>query len=126
MELKVTFPEKLNISADYKGFKILADIGEGSDHNAPRPMDLFLASLATCASSYILGFCRNRNIPTDNISVSAEYEIDENTHLVKKINYKINIPADFPEKYKGALPHVMEKCHVARHFKFPPEINVEI
>ena len=46
----------------------------GGNGSAPPPFDLFLASLATCAGIYVLGFCEKRSIPHDGIRLEQRWE----------------------------------------------------
>ena len=51
----VTFPGGKRVDAEYDGFTIKTDQSPkgGGEGSAPQPFDLFLASIATCAGSWI-------------------------------------------------------------------------
>ena len=88
------------------------------------PYELFLASIGTCAGIYVKSFCDNRNIPTDNIKIIQSAEFDEETGLPLSIKLDINLPADFPEKYKEAVISVAELCKVKKTMASPPVFEV--
>jgi putative redox protein len=57
----------------------------GGGGSAPTPFWLFLASLGTCAGIYVLGFCRQRGLPTDGIRLVRRVERDPATHMVSSV-----------------------------------------
>ncbi len=44
--------------------------------------------------------------------------------MVAKISLDIQLPPDFPEKYKDALINAANLCAVKKHLLNPPEIEV--
>lgn len=71
MEMTVSFPGGARVDAQFGSYTVQTDQpphagGEGS---APAPFSLFLASIATCAGVYVLGFCRQRGLPTEGIRI---------------------------------------------------------
>lgn len=127
MNMEISFPGGARVDAAYQDFVIKSDQpphggGEGS---APTPFALFLASLGTCAGIYVLGFCRQRGIPTEDIRLRQSIEFDPITRLVERVNLDIDLPPGFPEKYASALVRSAEQCAVKKHLEKPPEINVQ-
>jgi ribosomal protein S12 methylthiotransferase accessory factor len=96
--------------------------GEGSE---PEPFELFLASLATCAGVYVLGFCQARSIPTDGIELAQHHEFDAETHRLSHVRIEISVPSSFPAKYVPALERVAAKCTVKRVIQDAPEFAIE-
>jgi putative redox protein len=43
---------------------------------------------------------------------------------VEKINLDIQVPPEFPEKYKAALIRSASQCAVKKHLENPPVIEV--
>jgi putative redox protein len=127
MEMTITFPGGARVDAAFGPYTVKTDQppqggGEGS---APTPFALFLASIGTCAGIYVLGFCRQRGLPTDGIRVTQDLEVDRATGLVGRIRLDIHVPADFPEKYREALIRSAEQCAVKKHLEHPPEFAVQ-
>jgi ribosomal protein S12 methylthiotransferase accessory factor len=125
--LTVTFPGGKRVTASYDGFEIVTDqsLKNGGQASAPEPFDLFLASLATCAGIYVLGFCQKRNIPHDGIKLVQSWERDEKTRRMTVIRIKIDVPPEFPEKYHSALVRAAGQCAVKKTMESPPEFVVE-
>lgn len=126
MDMIVTFPGGLKVDADYKGFTVKTDQpgGAGGENTAPSPFDLFFHSIGTCAAFYVLSFCRERDIPTDNIRVILTTERDSETRMVTKINIDIQLPSDFPQKYGNAVKASADKCTIKKLILNPPAFNI--
>ena len=126
MEMKIVFPGNRKVDAQYNGFTISTDqpINSGGDGSAPAPFDLFLGSLGTCAGIYVLGFCQQRNLPTEGMELIQRMEFDPIKRMIGKISIEIRVPSDFPEKYYDALINSASLCAVKKHIQDPPEFNI--
>jgi ribosomal protein S12 methylthiotransferase accessory factor len=127
-EIKVTFPGGLRVDAEYKGFVVKTDqpVHQGGEGTAPSPFDLFLISLATCAGFYTVAFCRERGIPTEKAGVVMRMEKNAETKMIGKIWIEIQLPAEFPERYKRAIIKAVDTCSVKAHLLKPPVIEIEL
>ena len=125
-EITVTYPGGKRVDAAFDGFRVETDQSEknGGAGSAPEPFELFLASLATCAGIYVLGFCQNRNIPTDGVRLVQRVERDAEGKILTII-IRIEVPPDFPEKYHDALVRVAAKCAVKKTIESPPQFVIE-
>ena len=126
MEMDVYFPGGKKVYADYKGFTIATDQTkeEGGEESAPEPYSLFLASICTCAGIYVVYFCQERGIDTSNVRMKLEFERDEEKHLTTAVHIHIELPPDFPPKYKAAVIKTAELCTVKRNIVDPPKFTV--
>ena len=126
MDMEVSFPGGKKIDAEYKGFTIKTDQSkkEGGESSAPEPFSLFLASIGTCTGVYVLEFCKKRDIPTDNIKLILKLNKNRELHLVDKIEIDVQVPNDFPDKYKNAIIKAASLCAVKRHLETPPKIEI--
>lgn len=127
MDIRISFPGGKRADAHFGGRVVHTDQspehgGEGSE---AEPFELFLASLATCAGVYVLGFCQARSIPTDGIELSQHHEFDPETHRLTKVGIQISVPPSFPAKYVPALERVAAKCTVKRVIQEAPEFVIE-
>ena len=125
-DIKVTFPGGKRVDAFYKGFHIETDqpVYQGGEGSAPAPFDLFLVSIATCAGIYVLSFCQNRNISTEDLSLTMLSERNPDTKRIERISIDIHLPAGFPEKYTNAVIKSVNGCAVKIHMQDPPAIEV--
>jgi ribosomal protein S12 methylthiotransferase accessory factor len=126
MDMKVYFPGGKRVYADYGSFTIETDqpARGGGDDSAPAPFDLFLASIATCAGIFALGFMQQRGIDPEGSSISMSPQFDPNVGLITKIDLDLKLPAGFPEKYKSAIVNAMNLCTVKKHLHQPPEFAI--
>jgi putative redox protein len=126
MDMIVTFPGNKKVNAEYKGFTIQTDqaVHAGGDGSAPAPFDLFLASIGTCAGIYVVYFCEKRGIPLDNIRVVQRMQRNAETRMIEKIAIDVEIPPDFPEKYRQPLINAVDLCAVKKHMVNPPAFEL--
>ncbi len=127
MDMIITFSGNKKVDAEYKGFKILSDqaVTSGGDGSAPAPFDLFLASIGTCSGVYVVYFCEKRGIPLDNIRVVMKMERDREKRMISKITIEVELPPDFPDKYKKPLLHSIDLCAVKKHMEDPPQFELK-
>ena len=126
MEMIIDFPSGARVDAHFGEFTVKTDQppmggGEGS---APTPFAVFLSSLGTCAGIYVLGFCRQRGLSTDGIRIVQRMYSNPMTGLVGKIDLEIQVPPEFPEKYRPALIRSADQCAVKKHFEDPPTFEI--
>ncbi|MDO9255083.1 MAG: OsmC family protein [Bacteroidales bacterium] len=114
------------ITAHHQGHDIITDQPEagGGTNSAPAPFDLFLASIGTCAGIYVKSFCDQRGIPTENIKIIQSVDYDMQKRLPSKIKLDIQLPVDFPEKYRNAVLSAADLCAVKRAIADPPVFEV--
>lgn len=125
MDMTVEFPGGVRVDARFGSFTVRTDqpapSGEGS---APTPFELFLASLATCAGFYVMGFCKARGISAEGIKLVQKTERDPKTKMAQKVAIEIELPAGFPEQYRAAVVKAAESCLVKKHLEQPPAFEV--
>jgi putative redox protein len=126
MDMIIDFPGGARVDAHFGHFTIKTDQSPagGGEGSAPAPFDTFLASLGTCAGIYVLGFCKQRGIPTDGIRILQRAHHDPATGMIGKIDLEIQTPVDFPEKYLPALIRSAEQCKVKKTIERPPQFEV--
>jgi putative redox protein len=126
-ELTVTFPGGKKVDAAYKGFTIKTDqpVTNGGEGSAPSPFDLFLASIGCCGGIYVLDFCVNRGVSLEHVRVVQTMERDDETHMVTGVAIRIELPKDFPDKYKDPLIRAVDLCTVKKHIMNPPKFTIE-
>ena len=123
-ELTFSLEGNMKVDAHVRDFTVRTDqkVDSDGDNTGPTPLELFFASLGTCASVNIAYFCIERKIPYKDIQMKMTIERDDRSHAVKKINMEIALPADFPEKYRNALLKAIDACAVKKTIKAQPDI----
>jgi putative redox protein len=129
MDITITFPGGKKVNAEVNGMIIPTDQPklQGGDNSAPSPFAHFLASIGTCAGIYVLSFCQERKIPTDRITLTErlEYASEDGKSKLSTIILDINVPPDFPEKYRNALIKVADQCAVKKAMMNPPQFEIK-
>jgi putative redox protein len=126
MDMEITFAGGKKVNASFKGHIHKTDqpVTSGGENSAPSPYELFLASVGTCAGIYVKSFCDQRNLPTDKIRLIQSLEYNTETRLPSKISIEIQVPPDFPEKYREAVINAAELCAVKRTIANPPVFDI--
>jgi ribosomal protein S12 methylthiotransferase accessory factor len=122
MDMTFTFPGGAQVEAQVGGFSVTTD--QPPDAVAPTPFMLFLASIGACAAYYVQAFCRQRDIPVDGIRVLQHSEAGPSGR-VERIDLSIELPPEFPERYRSAVIRSAEQCSVKKHLEHPPQITIE-
>ncbi len=126
-EMIITLAGGKKVDAEFSGFTIHTDQSRqaGGEGSAPEPFTLFLASIGTCAGIYVSSFCQSRGISTEGVRIVQSHFLKESGHGVEKIELAIELPANFPEKYKDAVVSAANLCAVKKHIMEPPEFVVK-
>lgn len=126
MEMIIDFPGGARVDAHFGPYTVETDqpAAGGGEGSAPTPFALFLASIGTCAGIYVLGFCRQRGLPVEGISIIQRMYSDPLTGMVGKVGLEIQVPASFPEKYLPSLVRAADLCAVKKHFEQAPEFEI--
>ena len=126
MEMEITFPGGAGVDARFGAFSIATDQppqggGEGS---APTPFATFLASIGTCAGIYVLGFLKQRGLPTEDVRIIQRMHSNPVTSMITQVDLEIQVPEGFPKKYIEAMVRTAELCAVKKHLENPPQFDV--
>jgi ribosomal protein S12 methylthiotransferase accessory factor len=126
MEMLIDFPGGARVDAHFGPYTVMTDQppAGGGNGGAPTPFALFLSSLGTCAGIYILGFCQQRGLPTEGIKILQRVHRDHSSGLVGKVDLEIQVPVEFPEKYRESLIRSAQLCAVKKHLEHPPEFEI--
>ncbi len=124
----ISFPGGKRVKAKIGEFEILTDQSKksGGDASAPEPFDLFIASIATCAGIFALGFCQSRDISTEGMNLLMSCVRNEKKKMISRITLHLTLPSDFPEKYHSGIIRSMEQCTVKKHMLDAPEFVIEV
>lgn len=126
MEMVIDFPGGARVDAHFGPYTISTDQppSGGGEGTAPAPFATFLASIGTCAGIYVLGFCKQRGLPTDGIRILQRMHGNPATGMIDQIDLEIQTPPSFPEKYLPSLVRSAELCAVKKHMEAPPKFNI--
>jgi putative redox protein len=125
-ELIVTFPGGRRVDTELGGHVIRTDQPRtnGGEDSAPSPLNLFLASIGTCAGLYVSAFCQRRELPTDGIRIRQRNAFDPESGVLTRVELDIEVPPSFPEKYRDALVRAADGCAVKKAIGAQPAFEV--
>ena len=126
MEMIIDFPGGVRVDAHFGPYTIPTDQPPygGGQGSAPTPFATFLSSLGTCAGIYVLSFCRQRGIPTDGIRLVQSLETNPSTGMISNVYLDIQLPPEFPDKYRTAVIRSADQCAVKKHLESPPQFVI--
>ena len=131
MTIDISFEGGKKVAATFEnGLQMPTDQSSenGGDGAYPEPFACFLGSIGTCAGIYVLEFCNARKIPTEKVSLTQniEFETDQQgKRRVSKVELTVNLPPEFPERYRKAIVKAAELCSVKKAIMHPPEFVVD-
>ena len=123
----VSFPGGKRVDVEVGGFTVRTDQPRelGGEGSALDPFSTFLASLASCAGLYVLGFCQARGIPTAGLGLSLEHERDPASKRLTRVRLAIELPAGFPPQYVAAVRNAASHGAVKRAILEAPEFVID-
>lgn len=124
MEMVTRFPGGARVDTEFGPYLVRMDQPPkaGGEGLYPTPFEIFLASIGACAGTYVLAFCRQRGLATEDVRIVQSWERDPGTSLVRTIRLEIHVPPEFPARYLPALIHVADQCTVKKHLESAPRI----
>jgi putative redox protein len=81
------------VTENCRGHSVICDlpISSGGNNAGPTPLELSLMSLAGCGVIIFADVCKNSNIDSGNIEVTAEAEKSPNSPTLLGVTMKVNI-----------------------------------
>lgn len=93
----------------------------------PSPVELFVASLATCVAHYSGRFLRRHELSRDGHTVRAEYAMaTDRPARVARIRVTVHVNTSLTPQLKTALQAVANHCTVHNTLRQPPEIEIRV
>jgi ribosomal protein S12 methylthiotransferase accessory factor len=124
----VSFPGGVAVEANYEGHAVRTDqpLDSGGAGSAMSPFDLFFASIATCMGFYALRFCQERGLPTRGLGLALEPVRETEGKRVTLVRIALQLPPEFPEKYRSAIERAVDHCAVKKHILEPPRFELTL
>ena len=66
----------------------------------------------------------HRIIRAEGIRIVQRIHSNPLTHMVDQIDLEIQVPSDFPDKYRDSLIRSAELCAVKKHLEKPPKFDI--
>jgi len=124
--IDVTFPGGKRVDAHVEGFTIPCDqsVKSGGEGSAPEPSLYLLASIATCMGHYAMSLCQRRGCPTAGMALRMTCHWDDAAKRYARLEARLDLPADFPDKHREAVVRAMDQCFVKKLIMDPPVFDI--
>ncbi len=99
-------------------------VDSGGEDSAPTPLELFIASLASCVAHYARRYLVRHDLPTEGLEVTASFEMASAPARVGSIRMDLTVPLGVPEERLSALHAVASKCTVHNTLDQPPTVSL--
>ncbi|KPJ64163.1 hypothetical protein AMK68_02210 [candidate division KD3-62 bacterium DG_56] len=117
---------RFRASAD--GYSVTS--GKGEDGDAGRdnmnPTQLWVGALGMCIGAYIAGYCRNHNIPCDDLTIEIDREIVRAPSRMTRLDAKIRLSAPLTDDQQRAILQVAERCYIHKSMKHGMEVDISL
>ena len=101
-------------------------VADGGEDSAATPTELFVASLASCVAFYARRYLSRHDLPTDGLTVTADYTLALRPARVSEMRLDVRLPEGVPQDRREALLAVASHCTVHNTLTTPPEVTIEL
>ena len=101
-------------------------VDAGGSDAAPTPVELFVASLASCVAFYVRRYLARHSLPSDGLSIAADFTMAERPARVGQVHVSIDLPHGVPDERRDALLAVASHCTVHHTLEDPPEVCINV
>jgi len=112
-----------------RGHRIVVDqpADAGGDDSAPTPVELFVASLATCVAYYAGRYLTRHGYGRDGLAVSAGFTMAaDRPARVRDIRLMVRVPVGLPAERRPALLAVVRHCTVHNTLVSTPPVTIDL
>ncbi|GLY49829.1 OsmC family protein [Lentzea sp. NBRC 102530] len=94
---------------------------------AMSPVELFVASLATCVAHYANVYLRRHHLSAEGLHVCVEYQMAvDRPARVSRIKVTSHVAERLEPQQKAALQAVVNHCTVHNTLRHPPEVEIRV
>ncbi len=126
MEVLVKYENGFRFSATCKGYTVTT--GRGEDGNQERdgmwPAQLFEASIGMCIGGYVAKFCKEQNIPCEDMTIELNRRIEAGSpgptpsgakpSRTTRIDARIYLGTELSQKQQQSILEAAESCHITK------------
>jgi len=112
-----------------RGHRIVVDqpVEAGGRDGAPTPVELFVASLATCVAYYAGRYLARHGYSRDGLAVSAAFTMaGDRPARVSDIRLTVRVPASLPAERRPAMQAMVRHCTVHNTVVSTPSITIDL
>lgn len=99
---------------------------DGGSDAGMTPVELFVGSLAGCVGYFIARYCTRHMIPSEGLTINAEWSMAEQPHRVGEVKMQLNLPAQITPSQQARLLKVAHGCTVHQSLAVPPKVRIHL
>jgi putative redox protein len=128
MSLRVTFRGGYQFDITSRGHTVITDqpAEDGGRDAGMTPVDLFVASLGTCVGYFVARYCARHQIPSEGLSIEADWSYAEQPHRVGAVELRVHVSAQLTPTQEQALLKVAHGCTVHQSLIAPPKVDIQL
>jgi uncharacterized OsmC-like protein len=126
--MHVSYQSGDRFTAAVRGHEIHVDQPEadGGEDSAPTPVELLVASLATCVAHYARRYLKRHDLPTDGLAVSAEWDLVSGPARLGPVTVVLTVPEGVPDDRREPLLKMASHCTVHNTLQQAPEVSITL
>lgn len=126
--MSVSYQGGDRFTAEVRGHQIHIDQPEsdGGEDAAPTPVELLVASLATCVGHYARRYLARHDLPTEGLAVEAEWELARNPARLGPVTIRVTVPEGVPAERREPLLKMASHCTVHNTLEQAPEVSITL
>lgn len=127
MSLEVKYSGGFKFLLNCRGHEVVSDqpASQGGGDEGMTPPELFAGALGACIGVYVVNFCQNHGIPTDNMEIKVSWRKHEDPKRIGEIDVKILLP-NLDEKLRKPILKVAESCLIHRTIQNSPQVRINL
>ena len=130
MNLTVAFRGGTRFDIVGQGHAVVTDqpTEDGGNDGGMSPVELFVGSLAGCVGYFVGRYCVRHKIPSEGLTIDAEWSMAEQPHRVGAIVLRVHLPeeATLAPEQRERLLKVAHGCTVHQSLVVPPKVEIRL
>ena len=128
MAIRIEYAGDFRFLVRTRGHECALDLPrpKGGSDVGPTPPELFVGALGACIGVYLVDYCERAGLPTEGLSMEAEYDTTERPSRISSIRLGVNLPEGIPEERCQALQKVAESCLVHNTLLCRPDVAISL
>ena len=128
MNLKVKYLEGTRFEISSRSHVIISDQppSEGGTDQGMTPIELLVASLASCVAYYASVYLKRRIKNLNKFEVRSSWQYLEDPHRIGSINLTVISPSELTKPEINGLIRSVDHCTIKNTLKYGPNVKIEI
>lgn len=120
--LTVTFGSAIQATIPTRGYAVATDT---PGHTSPP--QLFIASLAACVGVYVQNYCEHRNLESEGLAITAQYEKAQDAPArIAAVAITIKLPDTISSQHYENILRVANQCLIHKTIEHQPALSIKL